>query len=108
MLGLFFLYFIGKYFYKLAEEFNKNKWLFAILGIVIFYVGTFIGGILLGLLDLIFEIGFDYDNSTLLGFMALPFGIASTYLFYYLLKKQWSNSIVIIKDEIQDIGKQLD
>ena len=34
MLGLLLIYFIGKYFYDLAAEFEKNKWLYAILGVV--------------------------------------------------------------------------
>ena len=35
MLGLVLLYWIGKYFYKLAEEYDKSKWGFAILGLVL-------------------------------------------------------------------------
>ncbi len=30
------------------------------------------------------------------------------YLFYYLLKKNWKKTVVVEKNEIQDIGKQLD
>ena len=108
MLGLVFLYFIGKYFYKLAEQFNKNKWLFAVLGIVVYYAGTFIGGIILGILDAVIGIDFDWDNNIALSLIALPFGIASTYLFYFILKKQWERSFVVIQDEIQDIGKSLE
>ncbi len=44
MLGLFLLYFIGKIFYQLAEAHNKNKWVFAILGVIAYYAGTFLGG----------------------------------------------------------------
>ncbi len=108
MLGLIFLYFIGKYFYKLADEFNKNKWLFAVLGILVYYVGTFIGGALLGIMDGLIGIGFDWDNNLALGLIALPFGIASAYLFHYLLRKQWEKSFVFTEDEIQDIGKPLE
>lgn len=108
MLGIVFLYFIGKYFYKLAEEFNKNKWLFAVLGIVVYYAGTMIGGVILAILDELVGIGFDWDNNLLLGLVALPFGIATAYLFYYLLKKQWEKTVVIVTDEIQDIGRPLD
>ncbi len=105
MLGLIFLYFIGKYFFKLAEEFNQNKWLFAILGIIVYYLGTFAGGILLGILDALIGIGFNWDNNLALGLIALPFGIGAAYLFYFLLKKQWEKTIVIVEDNIQDIGK---
>lgn len=108
MLGILFIYFIGKYFYKLAEQFNKNKWLFAILGVVIYYVGTFVGGVVLGIMDGLLDLGFNWDNDMALGLVALPFGIASAYLFHFLLKKQWEKSVVIIEDEIQDIGKMLE
>lgn len=108
MLGLLFLYFIGKYFYRLAEEFNKNKWFFAILGIIVYYVGTFIGGALLGILDGLIGFGFDWDNNLALGLIALPFGIAAAYLLHFLLRKQWEKSFVVIEDEIKDIGKPLE
>lgn len=51
MLGLSLLYFIGKYFYRLAEGFNKNKWYFAFLGNIVDYVGTFIESFIRGILD---------------------------------------------------------
>lgn len=105
MLGILFFYFVGKYFYKLADEFNKNKWLFAILGIVVYYVGTFIGGALLDIMDGLMDNGFDWDNNLAVGLIALPFGIAASYLFHFLLKKQWEKSFIVIEDEIQDIVK---
>ena len=104
MLGIVFLYFIGKYFYKLAEEYNKNKWLFAILGVVVYYAGIFLGGIILGLLDVLIGFNFDWDNNLALGLIAIPFGMGSAYLFYYILKKQWKKTFVVVKDEIQEIG----
>ena len=106
MLGLLLIYFIGKYFYDLAAEFEKNKWLYAILGVVMYYVGTFIGGLILGVLDALMELGIDWDNNLLLGLLGLPFGIAASYLFYYLLKS-WSKSVVLVKDEINEIGKEV-
>lgn len=108
MLVIVFLYFIGKYFYQLAEKFNKNKWLFAVLGVVVYYAGTFIGGVFIALFDEFVGIGFDWDNDLALAFIALPFGIGAAYLFHYILKKQWEKSFVLVEDEIQDIGKPLE
>lgn len=105
MLGLLLIYFIGKYFYDLAAKYEKNKWLFAILGVVIYYVGTFVGGLILGVLDALMELGINWDNSLLLSLIALPFGIGTCYLFYYLLKRSWSKALVIVTDEINEIGK---
>ena len=108
MLGLLFLYFTGNYFHKLANEFSNNKSLFAVLGIVLYYVGTFIGWAILGIMDGLMDIGFDWDNNLALRLIALPFGIAAAYLFHFLQRKQWDKSFVVIADEIQDIGNTLD
>lgn len=108
MLGLLLIYFIGKHFYKLADEFNQNKWLYAILGIVIYYAAGFIFGAALGIMDLLFELNLDFENMFGINLLAIPIGIAACYGFYVLLKKKWEKSIVIIKDEIQDIGKPVE
>lgn len=108
MLGLLLIYFIGKYFYKLAEEFNQNKWLYAILGIVMYYAAGFAFGILLGVFDLLLGLNLDYDNMFGINLLSIPIGLAACYGFYHLLKKKWKKSVVLIKDEIQDIGKPVE
>ena len=108
MLGIVLIYFIGRYFYRLAEEFNQNKWLYAILGVITYYVGTFVGGIVLALFDELFGFGINWENNFTLGLIALPFGIASVYLLYILLQRKWKKSVSLVKDEIQDIGKPID
>ncbi len=105
MFGILFLYFIGKYFYTLAEKNEQNKWLYAILAIVVFYAGTFIGGIILGIFLLLFGVDFDWENNQVANIIALPFGFLADYLFYIILKKRWKVSIEV-EDEIQDIGKK--
>jgi len=106
MLGIILIYVLGKYFYKLADKYNKGKWLYAILGIISYYFGaTIIGGIVLVLLDLLFELDLNWDNNSGLSLLIMPFGIVTSYLLYYLLKRQWSKSAIVTKDEIQDIGK---
>lgn len=104
MLGILFIYFIGKFFYKLAEEFKQNKWLYTILGIVVYYVGTGIAGAILGLCDLFFGLNINWDDTILMSLIALPFGAASVGLFYYLLKKKWKSEQIIPEDEILNIG----
>ena len=108
MLGLILIYFIGRSFYRLAEQFNKNRWLFAILGIVAYYAGTFIGGLILGIVDGFLGLGFNWDNDLSLGLIALPFGVLMTYVFYVLLKRNWKKLDVETVDMIQDIGKSID
>jgi hypothetical protein len=53
MLGLVFIYFIGRYYYKLAENHNRSKWGFAVLGVATYYGGTFAAGALLLRLTLV-------------------------------------------------------
>lgn len=105
MLGILLIFFIGKYFYKLAEKFKQNKWLFAVLGVVVYYVGTFIGGVVLAVLDELLDLRIDWDNNFLLTLIAIPFGIGAAYLFYFIINKKWEKTIVLDENEIQNIGK---
>jgi amino acid permease len=89
MVGLILLYFVGKAFYDLADANNKGKWLFAILGVVSYYTGIMIGGILIGVGYELFIGSVDDVNATLLGFFALPFGVLACWGFYRILKSQW-------------------
>lgn len=89
MIGIFLIYFIGKKFYTLAEEYGRKKWLFGVLGIVCYYVGTFICGVLIG-------IGYElFDLQTLndwqLSLLAVPFGLMASFGFYFLLKNNWKD-----------------
>jgi membrane protein DedA with SNARE-associated domain len=109
MLGLILLYWIGKYFYKLAEEYDKSKWGFAILGIVVYYVGTFLFAIILIFGAEIFSPGyFDDVNEKLIDFICLPFGLLSCYLLYCYLKKTWEKNKPNPNKLIDEIGKPSD
>lgn len=93
MLGILLIYYIGKYFYVLAGERGKSKtiqWTFAVLGVVVYYLGTFVGGMLLGVLGYAFEL-FDIEtmNDFLISLLALPFGVLACWGFYMILKNNW-------------------
>ena len=107
MLGILLIYFIGKRFFDLADEFNQNKWLYAILSIVIYYAAGVVFVIVLAILNEIFELGFDWENSFGIQLLAIPIGLAADYGLYMILKNKWKKSVVIVKDEIQDIGKDI-
>lgn len=89
MLGFVLIYFIGRYFYNLADEHGRSKWGFAVLGVVAYYAGTFIGGVLIAML-LEFNNSLDNTEDILLGLMAMPLGLLTCWGFYRILKKQWS------------------
>jgi uncharacterized membrane protein YfcA len=107
MLGFLLFYFIGKYFYKLAEDHQENKWLYAIIGVAVYYAGTGVGGLILGFVFLLTNINFDWDNTVLTSLIAIPFGLCADYLFYIVLRKMWSKK-ENAKDEINEIGIEND
>ncbi len=98
MFGLLLVYFIGKSYYHLARIYDKNKWVYAILGILSYYMGAFLGGILIAILALIGKFDITGTSDTLLGLMALPIGILSCWGLYKLLEKQWSKEPTFYRD----------
>lgn len=105
MLGILLIFFIGKYYYDLAQDHHRNRWLFGVLGIVVYYAGSVIGGLIMRVLDGAFDLEFDWDNQLSLMGIALVSGLSFTVLVYYLLSRYWKKSKKEIKNEINDIGK---
>jgi len=105
MLGIFLIYFIWKKFAELAEEYDNKKWVYGLTGVIAYYAGTFLSGIFIGILDLIFSWGIDWDANNLgLSLLGIPFGLGTCYLLYYLLQRKWEKEVVIA-DTIDDIGE---
>jgi glycopeptide antibiotics resistance protein len=97
MLGLFLIYYLGKSFYTLAEEYEKSRWGYAVLGVVSYYGGTMIAGILLFIVVEGFSDGNVEDISDIvLNIIALPFGILGAYLMYKFLEKRFKGETVSI------------
>jgi hypothetical protein len=104
MLGLLLIFFIGKVFADMAGRYGKTKWPFAILGIAVYYVGTFIFGILLGLLnaDILYE-----WSSLQIGLLAIPVGLLCCVIAYFITKNILSKNYVDpIENMYLDIEKQ--
>jgi hypothetical protein len=108
MLGLLLIYFIGKQFYVLAESFKQNKWLFAILSVVVYYAAGLIFGVVLGVFDVLFEWNINWEDKFGINLLGIPVGLLACWGFYYLLKTRWEKSVTVVRDEIQDIGKPFD
>lgn len=111
MLGLVLLYWIGKYYYRLAGDHNKSQWGFAILGIIAYYAGIFVFSIIIGAVVEIISPGYweDFDEMVL-GILMLPFGILSTYLLYLSLETFWKkNSVSALIDpfDLEENSKTL-
>ena len=105
MIGFLLIYFIWKRFADLANEYQHKKWVFGLLGVASYYIGTVIAGLALGLLMVFFNFNVDFDNTLLMSLIGLPFGILTCYLVYSFLKKKWEKEI-ILTDSIDDIGKK--
>ena len=100
MLGIILLYFVGKMFYDLVGKYKNDKtarWIYAIIAVISYYSGTFLGGVLLGLGE-VYGLWYISDlNDLVLGFIALPFGILTVVVFYQILKRNLAK-----KKEVQD------
>ncbi len=105
MLGLVLLYFIGKKFAELAEAFKKTKWHYVVLGLVVYFAGTFVLGMLvLSVLDAVGAINLDTMHNRVLDLIALPFGLLSCYLFYLFLERKWKREAPKVDKRIGEIG----
>lgn len=105
MLGLIFIYFLGKYFYELAIQYGKNKWGFAIAGIGVYYGTMMVVAFMIGVIAELMEPGSVDDTSSIfMSLLAIPFGLISAYLFYNFLDKKWRNEHKIIDSDILDGG----
>jgi hypothetical protein len=103
MLEVVLMVFIGKSFYELAGEYSKNKWLYAISGVVSVYIGLIISGIIMALgVDIISPGSLDTVNETVLGLMVIPFALILTWLFYRFLKSSWEKGKIIDNADILD------
>lgn len=93
MLGLLLIFFIGKAFFTLAQTHKRNKWLFGVLGIVVYYGMAIIGGLVIVFIavamgnESILEL-----SDTILGLMGVPVGLLAVWGFHYMLRKNWASN----------------
>lgn len=103
IIGLFLIWSIGRAFFKLARDREKNKWLFAILGVLSYYLGNVVGVIIIFVIsDLFFSSYYNIESidENLLGLIAIPFGILGCWGFYKILEKNWkTEDETYIKDD---------
>jgi len=91
ILTVIILVFIGRKFYELAHEYDRNRWAYAILGCVSFYAGAWIGSFLIAVIGESASPGFvDTTNEVVLGLMGMPFGFLACWILYKILDKNWS------------------
>jgi hypothetical protein len=105
MLGLLLIYFVGKKFYELAFEYEKNKWGFAIAGVLSYYGGIVISMFILGFVIEINSPGYITEsNETLFGLLGIPFGVLACWGFYKLLENNWRKDKAAVQPDTLDGG----
>ena len=104
MLGYIFLYYIGFYFYRLAENHKKNKWLFGIVGIA-----TYIFGNTLYILydNFFLEQNINNFNILFFSFKSFSSGVLSIFILFHLLNFIWSRKKVTREEDIDEIGSKI-
>ena len=102
MLGFLLIYFIWKYYSELAVEHNKSKWGYALLGIATYYIGTFIGGLAIGIIDLLVGTDLVESNTIILSLIALPFGLLFVWALYKILENKWKTQKFPEGDSLDD------
>lgn len=101
-LGYIFLFYVGFYFFRLAENHQKNKWLFGILGIIVYLIATIIYPIFLRFFKSDEIENFDLASISLKSFLI---GFTIVFIFFQILSFIWGRKKKINKKEIDKIGK---
>jgi len=85
-----------------------NKWLYAFVGVGIYYLGTIIGALFMVLFTEFFGDGMHTINEKAIGYMSIPFGLFSVWGLHLILDKKWANKKGDVNKEIDSIGKNED
>lgn len=80
---------VGGMFWKLALRHNRNPIVFTIVGITSYYIGAFIGGVIVTSV-IIASGNVAFSNDGLITWVGIPFGALTCWLTYRFLKKTWS------------------
>jgi len=95
MLGLIPLIFIGRWYYQLAHEYNKNRWGFAILGVGIAIVSQVLFGFVTGFIAAATGNLQWLDNPIIISLIALGFAVICVVIVHNLLRKFWKKALDI-------------
>ena len=100
MLGFILIYHVGKAFYNLAEWNNKNKWGYAVWGVVSYYIGLFLGSFIVGVIWYYNspESAENNTSDTVLTLIGIPFGILACWGNYRYLKNKWQYGEIAIQN----------
>ncbi|PQJ77717.1 hypothetical protein [Polaribacter porphyrae] len=102
IIGYIILFYVGFYFYRLAENYKKNKWLLALVGLLTFFLGYFV--YLIYYRFFVFE---ELDDFTYpeIGFKSFLVGIITTFILFQILNIVWGRKLKKSESEVDKIGK---
>lgn len=101
-LGYILIFYIGFYFFRLAENHHKNKWLFGFLGIAIYFFGLVMYPLYIRFFN---TIELEEFKLTLVSFKSFTVGLVFVFIGFQLLNIIWSRKKKVNKKEIDKIGK---
>lgn len=102
-LGYIFLFYVGFYFYRLAENHQKNKWFFGGIGIITYFIGIIIYPLYLRTLKHEDIENFDVTSVSFTSFLV---GFLFVFIIFQLLNFIWIRKKKVNKKDIDNIGKQ--
>ncbi len=88
MLGLIFIFFLGHAFYRLAEEHSRNKWIWAVVGVLFYYVFS----VIVSFLGVIAATDWVLQNEMIYTFVVVAISIGASIGSYYVLKNNWEKA----------------
>jgi len=81
-----FIFYIGFYFYRLAENYNRNKWLYGAFGILFYFVGFFVHPLYV---RFFVDEEFDKYDISIVSIKSLITGFLFVFILFHLLDFIW-------------------
>lgn len=97
MLEVLLLIFVGRYFYKFSKDNNMKPVLWTIIGVLSYFVGAFIMGLIVGILS-----PRTLDNLLTLTLLGLVSGLAGVTITFFIMKAQAKNAVSSSDSEVLD------
>ena len=102
MIALLLIYFIWKMYSHLAELYEKNKWVLAIIGIAMYYFAQFVAGLFIGVIQMNDPTFLSEVNDLVLNLIGIPIGMLATYGLYKFLKIHWAKKALLVDEDVLD------
>ena len=103
VLGYIFIFYVGFYFYRLAENHNKNKWLFGFIGIINFIFWYFCYLIFCRFFN---TIEFNKENISSIGLKGFIVGVVFSTVIFQIVSFIWTRNEKKYTNDVDKIGNK--